>query len=167
MKFATKITVSLACAAVGMLAMTLSPSHADDKHPTTAPSSAKESNVPAVLQFKTKSLTGEDVDLSKYQGKVIIFVNTASKCGYKTQLKDLEDLHEKYKDKGLVVLAFPSGDFKDQEFETAKETAEFCQLTYGVKYDLFEKSHVKGPDQVPLFKFLTSEETSPFPGEIK
>src|SRR3954451_144124 len=98
----------------------------------------KESNpVPPVLDFKMKSLAGEDVDLSQYQGKVIMMVNTASKCGYTPQYKDLEALYKKYQDKGLVVLGFPADNFGHQEPGTDKQIAEFCEKNFGVTFPLF------------------------------
>ena len=95
-------------------------------------------------------------------------VNTASQCGYTPQYKGLEELHEKYKDKGLVVLGFPANDFGKQEPGTDKEIGEFCQKNYGVKFDMFSKVVVKGDEQCPLYKFLTSSDTDPeFAGDVK
>jgi glutathione peroxidase len=116
---------------------------------TTAQEAAQEPNkeakqVPAVLKHTMKSLKGEDVDLSKYQGKVILFVNTASKCGFTKQYKDLEAVYEKYKDQGLVVLGFPSNDFGGQEPGSDQEIAEFCEKNYSIKFDMFSKVVVKG-----------------------
>jgi glutathione peroxidase len=124
--------------------------------------------VPAVLNFTMKSLDGKDVPLSKYQGKVVLIVNVASKCGYTPQYKGLQALHDKYAAKGLVVLGVPSNDFLKQEPGTNAEIAEFCQSKYGVKFDMFEKVVVKGDGQCPLYKFLTSKDTNPkFAGPIK
>lgn len=127
-----------------------------------------EKKVPAVLNFKMKTLAGEDVDLSRYQGKVVLFVNVASKCGYTPQYKGLEALHEKYADQGLVVLGVPSNDFGRQEPGTSEEIAQFCQSKFGVKFDMLAKVPVKGDDQAPLYQYLTSKETDPnFAGPIK
>jgi glutathione peroxidase len=124
--------------------------------------------VPAVLNFTMNSLDGKPVNLSKYQGKVVLMVNTASKCGYTPQYKGLETLHEKYAEKGLAILGFPANDFGKQEPGTDSEIGEFCQKNYGVKFDMFSKVVVHGEGQCPLYKFLTSSETNPeFPGEIK
>ncbi len=124
--------------------------------------------VPPVLNFTMKSLSGQDVNLAKYQGKVILLVNTASKCGHTPQYKDLESLYRKYQDKGLVILGFPSNDFGKQEPGTDKEIAEFCEANYGVTFDMFSKIVVKGPEKAPLFQYLTDKQTDPkFPGEIK
>jgi glutathione peroxidase len=124
--------------------------------------------VPAVLNFKMKTLAGKDADLSKYQGKVILIVNVASKCGLTPQYKQLEALHEKYAKEGLVVLGVPANEFGKQEPGTDAEIADFCSATYGVKFDMLSKTVVKGEGISPLYKFLTSKETNPqFAGEIK
>jgi glutathione peroxidase len=121
-----------------------------------------------VLNFTMKSLDGQDVNLSKYQGKVVLMVNVASKCGYTPQYKDLEALYEKYKDKGLVILGFPANDFGHQEPGSDSQIKEFCTANYGVTFDMFSKVVVKGSDKAPLYQYLTDEKTDPkFPGEIK
>lgn len=89
-----------------------------------------------------------------YAGKVLLVVNTASKCGFTPQFEGLEALHAKYKGKGFAVLGFPSGDFMAQEFTDEKQIQEFCTLTYGVKFPMFEKVHVKGEDATPFYKDL-------------
>src|ERR1700722_13114205 len=105
------------------------------------PAGAEEGDkkVPAVLNFKMKGLDGKDVDLSQYQGKVVLFVNVASKCGYTPQYKGLEALHEKYADKGLVVIGVPANEFGKQEPGTDKEIGEFCTQNYGVKFPMLSK----------------------------
>jgi glutathione peroxidase len=89
-----------------------------------------------------------------YGGDVLLVVNTASKCGYTPQFEALEGLHAKYRSQGFAVLGFPSGDFKDQEFEDEDRIREFCTLTYGVKFPMFEKVHVVGKDATPLYRDL-------------
>lgn len=127
-----------------------------------------DKKVPAALNFKMKSLDGKEVDLSKYQGKVVMIVNVASECGLTPQYEQLEALHEKYADKGLAILGFPANEFGKQEPGTDAEIAEFCEKNYGVKFDMFSKVVVKGDGQCDLYKFLTSEATDPkFPGPIK
>jgi glutathione peroxidase len=124
--------------------------------------------VPPVLNFTMKSLSGDDVKLSRYQGKVVLIVNTASKCGYTSQYADLQVVHEKYNGRGLVVLGFPSNDFGGQEPGTDQQIAEFCGKNYGVTFDMFSKVVVKGPEKVPLFKHLTESQSDPnLNGEIK
>lgn len=141
--------VAASCLAAGAL-------FADDKEEKKV-----KGDVPAILNFKMKSLDGEEVDLSKYKGKVLLIVNTASQCGYTPQYKGLEALHEKYADKGLVVLGFPCNQFGGQEPGTETEIGEFCKKNYGVKFDMFSKVDVNGPQQCDLYKFLTSEKTDP------
>jgi glutathione peroxidase len=128
-----------------MVLTMVSVSHAEDKetHP--------------VYGQKMKALDGKDVDLSKYQGKVLLIVNTASECGATPQYAALQALHEKYKEKGLIVAGFPCNQFGQQEPGSADEIQQFCQKNYGVKFDLFAKIDVNGPNAAPLFKFLTSE----------
>jgi glutathione peroxidase len=129
---------------------------------------ADSKSTPAVLTFTMNSLDGKPVELSKYQGKVVLIVNTASKCGYTPQYKSLQALHEKYKDKGLAILGFPANEFGQQEPGTNEEIATFCEKNYGVTFDMFSKVVVKGDQQCPLYKYLTSAETNPkHAGEIK
>lgn len=90
----------------------------------------------------------------RYGGKVLLVVNTASKCGFTPQFEGLEALNAKYQSQGFAVLGFPSGDFKGQEYTDEKQIQEFCTLTYGVKFPMFEKVHVKGDDATPLYRDL-------------
>lgn len=123
--------------------------------------------VSSVLDFKVKSLKGKQVDLSKYKGKVVLIVNTASQCGLTPQYEGLEALHEKFADQGLAILGFPANEFGQQEPGSNEEIAEFCQDNYGVKFDMFSKVVVKGEGQCPLYQFLTSKDTDPqFAGDI-
>jgi glutathione peroxidase len=91
-----------------------------------------------------------------YHGKVLLVVNTASKCGFTPQYDGLEALHRKYSAQGFAVLGFPSNDFRNQEPGSEKEIQEFCTLTYGVKFPMFEKVHVVGDEATPLYKELTA-----------
>jgi glutathione peroxidase len=116
---------------------------------------------PAALSFKMNSLDGKEVDLSKYQGQVLLVVNVASECGLTPQYEQLQALHEKYGEKGLAVLGFPCNQFGKQEPGTAEEIKEFCKSNYGVKFDLFAKVEVNGTGACPLYKHLTSLETKP------
>ena len=117
--------------------------------------------VPAVLDFKVKTLSGTDVSLSKYQGKVILVVNVASKCGATPQYEPLQKLYETYKDKGLVVLGFPCNQFGKQEPGSASQIQEFCTSNYGVTFDMFSKIDVNGAEAAPLYQHLTSKKTNP------
>lgn len=122
----------------------------------------------SVLDFTAKSIDGEDVKLEKYKGKVMLIVNTASKCGLTPQYEQLEALHEKYSEKGLAVLGFPANNFGGQEPGTDEEIKEFCSSRFDVKFDMFSKVSVKGDDKAPLYSFLTSEETNKeYAGDIK
>ena len=116
----------------------------------------KAKEVPPVLNFTMDSLDGKPVELKKYQGKVVLMVNVASKCGNTKQYKPLQALHEKYADKGLAILGFPANDFGKQEPGTSEEIATFCEKNYGVKFDMFSKIVVKGAGQSPLYKYLTT-----------
>ena len=118
----------------------------------------KKGDVPPLLKHEMKSLTGKKVDLGKYKGKVLLIVNVASACGATPQYKPLEALHEKYNDKGLAVLGFPCNQFGKQEPGSDGEVADFCQMNYGVKFDMFSKIDVNGDKAASLFKELTSKE---------
>jgi glutathione peroxidase len=119
------------------------------------------------LQFVVKDIDGKDVNLSQYQGKVVMIVNVASKCGNTPQYEQLEALHKKYADKGLVILGFPANEFGKQEPGTNAQIKEFCTSTYQVDFPMFSKIVVKGKGQADLYKFLTSKKTDPdHAGEI-
>jgi glutathione peroxidase len=127
-----------------------------------------DAKVPPVLNYKMKTLAGKETDLSQYQGKVLLIVNVASKCGNTPQYKALEELYEKYGDKGLVVLGVPANEFGRQEPGTNEEIAQFCKSTYDVKFPMLSKVVVKGAGITPLYQYLTSKETDPkFAGAIK
>lgn len=115
----------------------------------------------SALDFKVKSIKGEEVDLAKYKGKVLLVVNVASRCGLTGQYKELEALNQKYGDKGLAVLGFPCNQFGKQEPGTEAEIAEFCSSTYNVKFDMFSKVDVNGDTAAPLYKYLTSVDSKP------
>jgi len=110
---------------------------------------------PEVLNYSFNRLqTGKPESLCQYRGKVVLIVNTASYCGYTHQYEGLEALYRKYKSRGLVVVGFPSNDFGDQEPGSNKEIAEFCRLTYGVEFPMFEKSSVTSIKTNPLYAEL-------------
>ena len=117
-------------------------------------STAKET----VYQFTVNDLYGKAISLDQYKGKVLLIVNTASECGLTPQLKGLEAIYQEYKDRGLVVLGFPSNDFGGQEPLNGEAIGEFCSKNYGVSFPLFEKVVVKGKDACPLFQFLGDRE---------
>jgi glutathione peroxidase len=118
-------------------------------------SSAVAAECPPLLQHNFSLLqTGEAQSLCRYQGKVLLIVNTASYCGYTNQYEGLEALYRKYRDRGLVVVGFPSNDFGGQEPGTNKEIAEFCRTTYGVQFPLYEKNTVANLGRNPLYSEL-------------
>lgn len=126
-----------------------------------APQASAEDSAPKALSFTVKSLDGKEVDLKKYAGKVVLIVNTASECGLTPQYADLQELHEKFKDKGLAVLGFPCNQFGGQEPGDSKEISTFCTKKYGVTFDMFEKVDVNKDKACELYKFLTATEAPP------
>ncbi|MFT3748996.1 MAG: glutathione peroxidase [Agriterribacter sp.] len=112
--------------------------------------------ITSIYDFKVDSLEGSKIDLANYKGKKMLIVNTASKCGFTPQYKDLEMLYKTYKDK-LVVIGFPANNFKEQEPGTNTEIKEFCQKNYGVSFPMSAKVSVKGENIDPLFKYLSDE----------
>ena len=120
-----------------------------------------------LYNFKMKDIDGNDVKLKRYKGDVLLIVNVASKCGYTPQYESLEAIYEKYNAQGFKVLGFPANNFGSQEPGTEAEIKEFCTSKYKVTFPMFAKISVKGDDQDPLYKFLTSKETNPdFAGDI-
>ena len=107
--------------------------------------------------FSAKTLTGQEQDLAAYAGKVVLVVNTASKCGFTPQFEGLENLYEKYTEQGLVVLGFPCNQFASQDPGTSQEIGKFGQKNYGVSFPMFEKIDVNGEDAHPLYQWLKSE----------
>jgi glutathione peroxidase len=120
----------------------------------------------SVHDFTVKDIQGKDCSLKSYQGKVLLIVNVASRCGFTPQYKNLEAVYEKYKDRGLVVLGFPCNQFGGQEPGTNEEIKEFCSSKYNVTFPLFDKIEVNGPNRNPLYVALAGKD-SPFPGDIK
>lgn len=162
---------------VALFLMFASSTFADDKKACdggccAAPATENEENsaekqTPAVLAFTMQSIDGEDVDLARYQGKVVMFVNVASKCGNTPQYKLLQQLHEKYHEQGLAILGFPANDFGKQEPGSNEQIAEFCEKNYGVTFDMFAKITVTGEEKHPLYQYLTDSQTNPdSPGEV-
>ncbi len=121
----------------------------------------KGKKVAPVLNFKMPGLDGKTVDLSQFKGKVVLFVNVASECGYTPQYKGLQELHKKYAKDGLVIVGVPSNEFGGQEPGTNEQIAKFCQSNYGVEFVMLGKTVVNGEKQCPLYKFLTAKETNP------
>jgi len=120
----------------------------------------------SVYDIPLKDIDGKDTSLKAYKGKVILIVNVASKCGLTPQYQALEQLQEKYKDKGFSVLGFPCNQFGGQEPGTNEEIKQFCSSKYNVSFPLFDKIDVNGPKRHPLYVALAGQE-SPYPGDIK
>ena len=117
-----------------------------------------------IYGFTMKTIDGKDKPLSDYKGDVLLIVNVASFCGHTPQYENLENLYEKYKDKGFRILGFPANNFGAQEPGTDKEIKEFCTTKYHVSFDMFSKISVKGEDQHPLYRYLTKD--TDFTGDI-
>ncbi len=125
---------------------------------------ANTSRADLPLSGTMKGIDGNDVDLGAYQGKVVLIVNVASRCGATPQYAGLQELYEKFKDKGFVVLGFPANDFGAQEPGSDDQIKEFCSTKYAVTFPMFSKITVKGPEKAALYKVLT--ETADPSGEV-
>ncbi|WPP40366.1 glutathione peroxidase [Paenibacillus hunanensis] len=110
-----------------------------------------------VYDFKATNMRGEEVSLDQYEGKTLLIVNTASKCGLTPQFSGLQELYDKFKDQNFEILGFPSNQFANQDPGSNEEISEFCQLNYGVSFPMFEKINVNGADAHPLFKYLSEQ----------
>ncbi|NOU09351.1 MAG: glutathione peroxidase [Nitrospira sp.] len=132
----------------------------------------KQSNVPSradnliapLYGFRLPDIDGHPVDLKTFKGKVLLIVNTASMCGNTPQYADLEEMYERYRERGFEVLAFPANDFGQQEPGTNQEIKGFCYTKYSISFPLFSKISVVGKEKHPLYRYLTEE--SPFPGRV-
>ena len=142
---------ALALAAAATLSLAFTTHRPAPMHPTETAATPG-----TVYDFTVKSIDGKDVKLSKYKGKKILIVNTASKCGFTPQYKELEELSKKYGNK-VVVLGFPSNSF-NQELASNEEVSSFCEKNYGVTFPLFSTVPVKGDDATPLYKFLADKD---------
>ena len=118
--------------------------------------SSKAQTPKSIHSFKVESLDGKTIDFSKFKGKKILIVNTASECGFTPQYEDLEKLYDTYKNK-LVIVGFPANNFGGQEPGSNQEIATFCKKNYGVSFPMAAKVSVKGSDTAPIFKFLTDK----------
>lgn len=118
-------------------------------------------------ELSAKKISGAEVSMEEYKGKVVLIVNTASKCGLTPQFEELEMLNKEYKDKGLEILGFPCNQFANQETGSKEEIQEFCQLNYGVTFTMFDKIEVNGENAHPIFKYLKKQKKSLLGGDIK
>jgi glutathione peroxidase len=116
----------------------------------------KESKMTTVYDFSAKTIDGKTKKLADYKGKVLLIVNTASRCGFTPQYKGLEELHRRFAKRGFAVLGFPCNQFGEQEPGAESEIAEFCETNYGVTFPMFAKVDVNGENAHPLFRYLTS-----------
>ncbi len=119
---------------------------------------AKENSM-SIYDFTVKTIDEKEISLSAYKGKVLLIVNVASECGFTPQYEGLEKLYRKYKDKGFMVLGFPSNQFGKQEPKSNKEIHFFCQGTYDVTFDMFAKVDVNGDNAIPLYNYLKQEQS--------
>ena len=110
-----------------------------------------------IYDFTVKTSKGVEKNLGEYRGKVLLIINTASKCGFTPQFEGLQKLYDAYKDRGLEILGFPCNQFAEQEPGSSEEAQTFCKLNYGVKFQIFEKGDVRGETAQPLFKYLTAQ----------
>ncbi len=130
------------------------------------PGMLRAADAASLYDIPLKDIDGKAASLKTYEGKVLLIVNVASKCGFTRQYEPLESIYRKYKERGFVVLGFPSNDFRSQEPGSNEEIKQFCSSKYNVTFPLFDKTPVKpGPDQNPLYSVLTGP-SSPFPGPI-
>jgi glutathione peroxidase len=113
----------------------------------------------SVYDFKATKINGQEISLSEYKGKVLLIVNTASKCGFTPQYEGLETLYQQYKEDGLMILGFSCNQFSEQEPGSNDEIANFCRVNYGVSFDMFAKIDVNGDNAHPLYKYLKKEAT--------
>lgn len=120
-----------------------------------------------VYDFTVKMTNGQEKSLKEYEGKPLLIVNTASKCGLTPQFKGLQELYEKYNGQGLEILGFPCDQFNNQEFDNIDETTQFCQLNYGVTFPIFGKIDVNGENTDPLFSFLKEQKKGILSKNIK
>ena len=113
-----------------------------------------------IYDFKALTSRGKELDFAQFEGKVLLIVNTASKCGFTPQFKGLEELNQKYKDRGLVIIGFPCNQFKEQDPGKDSEIEEFCQLNYGVTFQIMKKIDVNGEAADPIFVYLKQQAPS-------
>jgi len=123
--------------------------------------------MPGVYDFSAKSLAGEEVSLQRFEGQVLLIVNTASKCGFTPQYRALEELHREFAGRGFAVLGYPCNQFGGQEPGTASEISAFCQSKYDVTFPMFDKIDVNGPTAHPLYHYLKREKSGLLGSAIK
>ncbi|MGP4105932.1 glutathione peroxidase [Virgibacillus sp. L01] len=120
-----------------------------------------------VYDFTVKKTNGSEQPLKAFEGKPLLIVNTASKCGLTDQFKELQEIYDKYNDQGLEILGFPCGQFNNQEFDNIEETTEFCQLNYGATFSMYGKIDVNGENEDPLYRYMKLEKGGVLSKDIK
>ncbi|MBE6342763.1 MAG: glutathione peroxidase [Lentimicrobiaceae bacterium] len=120
-----------------------------------------------IYDFKALTSNGKELDFDQFRGKVLLIVNTASKCGFTPQFAGLEELNQRYKDKGLVVIGFPCNQFASQDPGSDEEISNFCQINYGVTFQMMKKIDVNGKNADPIFQFLKDRSKNIFSDDIK
>jgi glutathione peroxidase len=166
----SKTSCSLrASSALAAIFCFLVPAIAKDAAPTTKPATEPAISAPAgPLDFKVLTIDGQETNLADYKGKVVLIVNVASRCGYTPQYEGLQMLYAKYREKGFVVLAFPANNFRHQEPDNNEKIKAFVTSRYHVTFPMMAKISVKGEDQHPLYRFLTTQPTGgEFAGDIE
>ncbi len=139
----------------------------DATAPTRSGDAVAASSTEVIVDDVITTLDGGTLDLGSFRGRPMLLVNTASKCGYTPQYEGLQALHERFADRGLVVVGFPSPDFGGQEFDSADEIRSFCTLNFGVTFPLSERVHVRGDRAIPLFAELTRDTPEGIRGDIR
>lgn len=117
--------------------------------------------------FSANYMSGKEINMKEYKGKVVLIVNTASKCGFTPQFEELENLYKKYKEQGFEILGFPCNQFKNQDPNNNEQINNFCKINYGVTFKMFEKIDVNGDSAHPLYKFLKNEKSGIWGKKIK
>ena len=117
----------------------------------------KQDTMENIYSYKALASNGKEIDFKEFEGKVLLIVNTASKCGFTPQFDGLEALNEKYRDRGLVVIGFPCNQFKEQDPGTDSEIEGFCRLNYGVTFQIMKKIDVNGAEEHPIFTWLKAQ----------
>ena len=120
-----------------------------------------------IYDFKALTTNGKELDFDQFRGKVLLIVNTASKCGFTPQFAGLEELNQRYKDQGLVVIGFPCNQFASQDPGSDEEISNFCQINYGVTFQMMKKIDVNGKNADPIFQFLKDRSKNIFSDDIK
>jgi glutathione peroxidase len=154
-----RMTLRLSIAALALSALPCVLAQAKEPTPMTAPT--KPSPASSLYELTVRTLEGQPLSLATYRGKVLLFVNTASECGYTPQYEGLEKLHQRFKARGVVVIGVPSNDFGGQEPGSAATIASFCKARYGVTFALLEKTKTVGGEAAPLYKLLSEKHGAP------